>query len=82
MVTVVRPVKFIFSSFLKLPGHGADGCKSLPGDSDGTGPREDVLPAVPDVVWNQTPALSRYHPQGEKHQYTQQDQFTLEGLFH
>lgn len=54
----------------------------MPGDSDGTGPREDVLPAVPDVMWNQTPALSRHHPQGEKHEYTQQYQFKLEGLFY
>lgn len=39
-VAVIRPVKFtfFFFSLLQLPGHGADGRKPLPGDSDGTGP--------------------------------------------
>ncbi|KAM7382058.1 hypothetical protein PAMA_012765 [Pampus argenteus] len=50
---------------------GADGCQPLPGDSDGAGPREAVLPALPDAVWNQTPACCRHHTQGETHTHTQ-----------
>lgn len=38
----------------------------MPGDSDGAGPREDVLPALPDAVWHQTSALGRHHTQGGK----------------
>lgn len=38
----------------------------MPGDSDGAGPREDVLLALSDVVRHQTPALCRHHSQGGK----------------
>lgn len=38
----------------------------MPGDSDGAGPREDVLPALSDAVRHQTSALCRHHSQGGK----------------
>lgn len=50
---------------LQVSCDGADGCQPLPGDSDGAGPREAFLPALPDAVWNQTPTRSRHHTQGE-----------------
>lgn len=49
----------------QVPGDGADGCKPVPGDSDGAGPREAFLPALPDAVWDQTPACCWHHSQGE-----------------
>lgn len=36
----------------------------MPGDSNGARPRENVLPALPDAVRDQTSALSRHHTQG------------------
>ena len=51
-------------SFSQLPRDGADGCQLVPGDSDGARPRENVLPALPDAVWNQTSALSWHYSQG------------------
>ena len=53
--------------FSQVPSDGADGCQLVPGDSDGAGPRENVLPALPDVVWYQTSALSWHYSQGKKH---------------
>ncbi len=50
---------------LQVSSDGADGCQPLPGHSDGAGPREAVLPALPDAVRNQTPACCRHHTQGE-----------------
>ena len=44
---------------------GANGCQPVPGDPDGAGPREDVLPALPDALWHQAPACRRHHPQGK-----------------
>jgi hypothetical protein len=41
--------------------YGADGCKPLPGDTDGLGPWEDVIPFVPNAVWHQTSPLSWHH---------------------
>lgn len=52
-----------FHSF-QVSGDGADGCQPLPGDPHGPGPREDVLPALPDPLWHPTPALCWHHPQG------------------
>lgn len=37
----------------------------MSGDSDGAGPRADVVLAVPDAVRHQTPPLRWDHPQGE-----------------
>lgn len=51
----------------QVSGDGADGRKPVPGDSDGTGPREAFLPALPDAVWDQTPACGWHHSQGETH---------------
>lgn len=48
----------------------------MSGDSDGAGPREAVLLAVPDAVWHQAPARCRNHPQGKKH--IQQHYITFE----
>lgn len=50
----------------QLPCDGADGCQLVPGDSDGAGPRKDVLPALSDAVRHQTSALCRHHSQGGK----------------
>lgn len=52
-------------SSLQVPSDGADGRQPLSGDSDGAGSREAVLPALPDVVWHQTPARRRDHTQGK-----------------
>lgn len=49
----------------QVSGDGAHGCQPLPGYSDGAGPREAVLPALSDALWNQTPARRRHHTQGE-----------------
>lgn len=51
-------------AFFQVPSYGADGCQSVSGDSDGARPRENVLPALSDAVWYQTPALSWHHSQG------------------
>lgn len=56
--------------FLQVSSDGADGCKPVPGDSDGAGPREAFLPALPDAVWDQTPACCWHHSQGEIHMHT------------
>ena len=46
---------------LQVPGDGADGRQPVPGDPDGAGPREAVLPALPDAVRHQAPARRRHH---------------------
>lgn len=51
----------------QVSGDGADGREPVPGDPDGAGPREAFLPALPDAVWDQTPACGRHHSQGERH---------------
>lgn len=38
---------------------GADGRQPLPGDTNGSRPRANVLPALPDAVRHQAPALGR-----------------------
>ena len=45
---------------------GADGRQPLPGDQHGPGPREDVLPALPDALRDQAPASGGNHTQGEQ----------------
>lgn len=56
--------RIFVSSPSQLPCDGADGRQLVPGDSDGAGPREDVLPALPDAVWHQASSLGRHHTQG------------------
>lgn len=53
----------------QVSGDGADGRKPVPGDPDGAGPREAFVPALPDAVWDQTPARGWHHPQGETHMH-------------
>lgn len=50
----------------QLSSHGADGRQPVPGDSDGARPRENVLPALPDAVRDQTSALSGHYSQGRR----------------
>ena len=52
-------------SLSQVSGDGADGCQPVPGDPHGPGPRENVLPALPDSLWHQAPALRWDHPQGK-----------------
>lgn len=49
----------------QVSGDGANGCQPMPGDPYGPRPREDVLPAIPDPLWNQAPALCWHNPQGK-----------------
>lgn len=66
----ISPSCTIAAALLFLPcqifGDGADGCQPVPGHSDGAGPREAVLPALPDVVWYQTPPCCWHHSQGKR----------------
>ena len=43
---------FSAMSGFQVLGDGAYGCQSVPGNTDGPGPRENVVPAVPDAVWH------------------------------
>ncbi|GIY53729.1 stress-activated protein kinase JNK [Caerostris darwini] len=52
--------------FSQVLGDGADGRQPVPGDPDGPGSREDVLPALSDALWNQAPAFRWNHSQGEE----------------
>lgn len=49
-------------------GHGTNGCQPVPGDTNGAGPRTNVILTLPDVVWHQTPAFRWDHSQGESDQ--------------
>lgn len=45
----------------RVPGDGAHGCESVPGDPDGSGSRAYVVSSLPDVVRHQALALCRHH---------------------
>lgn len=49
----------------RVPGDGADGRQPLPGDTDGPGPREDELPALPDALRHQAFASRWNYTSGE-----------------
>ena len=49
----------------RILGDGADGREPVPGDTDGSGSRAHVLPALSDALRHQALTLGRYHSQGE-----------------
>lgn len=44
-----------------VPGDGAHGRESVPGDTDGSGSRTHVVPSLPDAVRHQALAFGRHH---------------------
>lgn len=66
----IKPVSYScmekLSFWFQVLSDGAYGCQFMPGDSDGARPWENVLPALPDAMWNQASALSGHHSQGRK----------------
>lgn len=50
---------------IQLPGNGVNGCQPVPGHSDGAGPWENVLPSVPNALWNQASSLCGDYSQGK-----------------
>ena len=45
---------------------GADGCQLETNHRCGAGPRQNVLPPLPAVVWDQTPPQCRNYSSGER----------------
>lgn len=46
----------------RVSGDGAHGCKPMPGDPDGLGPRAHVIPPVPDALRHKALALRWHYP--------------------
>ena len=54
---------YVWICMLQVPCNGADGCQPVPGNTDGSGSRADVVPALPDALWHQASPLGWNHPQ-------------------